>query len=244
MNIQGLIERYEKIKASKKKLTSVDLVLKDLRSLDEPEPLPFKLKDVVRRIRGFDPTTQTRWLNDILKELGDDYGSMKYHEGYEQGKFEGEWVGNQLKDADKIRCELNKAKVPQVAADWYEENKDDFEGNLFRYIINISSIFDGAKLNEFDRWFLLASTKSFQTLVNMHQFGYDVEEEKKFFVKIKCLSEEYKYLNYFKSCCEWLFSEKEETKEYRTAHTRKELEEAGFGWVFNCEGIEIEEVEG
>lgn len=33
MNIQVLIERYEKFKASKKKLTSVDLVLKDLRSL-------------------------------------------------------------------------------------------------------------------------------------------------------------------------------------------------------------------
>ena len=101
MNIQGLIERYEKFKASKKKLTSVDLVLNDLRSLDEPGPLPFKLKDVVRRIRGFDPTTQTRWLNDILKELGDDYGSMKYRSGYEQGKLEGAWVGNQLKDADK-----------------------------------------------------------------------------------------------------------------------------------------------
>lgn len=25
--------------------------------------------------------------------------------------------------------------------------------------------------------------------------------------------------------------------------TRKELEQAGFGWVFDCEGIEIEEVE-
>lgn len=25
--------------------------------------------------------------------------------------------------------------------------------------------------------------------------------------------------------------------------TRKELEEADFGWVFDCEGIEIEEVE-
>lgn len=244
MNIQGLIERYEKFKASKKKMTSIDLVLKDLRSLDEPEPLPFKLKDVVGRIKGFDPTTQTRWLNDILKELGSDYGLMKYRSGYEQGKSEGAWIGNQLKDADKIRRELNKVKVTQFVADWYEENKDDFEGNLFRYIINISSIFDGAKLNEFDRWFLNASTKPFQTLVNMHQFGYEVEEEKKFFVKIKCLSEEYKYLNYFKSCREWLFSEKEETKEYRTAHTRKELEEAGFGWVFDCPGIEIEEVEG
>ena len=51
MNIQGLIERYEKFKANQKKMTSVDLVLRDLRSLDEPEPLPFKLKDVVGRIK-------------------------------------------------------------------------------------------------------------------------------------------------------------------------------------------------
>ena len=123
MNKQGLIERYEKFKASKKKLTSVDLVLKDLRSLDESEPLPFKLKDVVRRIRGFDPTTQTRWLNDILKELGDDYGSMKYREGYEQGKFEGAWVGNQLKDADKVRQELNIPVIPQFVADFITEQK-------------------------------------------------------------------------------------------------------------------------
>ena len=250
-NKQELIKEFEEIGIYKLNIFSTEIktiptetAIELIKQLDEPEPLPFKLKDVVRRIRGFDSTTQTRWLNDILKELGDDYGSMKYRSGYEQGKLEGEWVGNQLKDADKIRRELNQVKVPQVVADWYEENKDDFEGNLFRYIINISSIFDGAKLNEFDRWFLNASTKPFQTLVNMHQFGYDVEEEKKFFVKIKCLSEEYKYLNYFKSCREWLFSEKEETKEYRTAHTRKELEEAGFGWVFDCEGVEIEEVEG
>ena len=62
-------------------------------------------------------------------------------------------------------------------------------------------------------------------------------------MKIKCLSEEYKYLNYFKSCREWLFSEKEETKEYRTAHTRKELEEAGFNEVFNSPLFETVEVE-
>lgn len=67
MNIQGLIERYEKFKDSKKKLTSVDLVLKDLRSLDEPEPLPFKLKDVVRRIRGFDQQLKPDGLMTFLK---------------------------------------------------------------------------------------------------------------------------------------------------------------------------------
>ena len=242
MNIQGLIERYEKFKASKKKLTSVDLVLKDLRSLDEPEPLPFKLKDVVRRIRGFDPTTQTRWLNDILKELGDDYGSMKYRSGYEQGKLEGAWVGNQLKDADKIRRELNQVKVPQFVADWYEENKDDFEGNLFRCVYNITSIFDGAKLNEFEKWFLIASTKSFQTLVNMHQFGYEVEKEKRYRIS---MPKARNYKNHAQILCEkdgkmfWCG----EWHSFRAEFTSKELEEAGFGWVFDCPGIQIEEVE-
>ena len=118
MNNEKLIEKYEKIKTNKKKLTSVDLVLKDLRSLDEPEPLPFKLKDVVGRIRGFDPTTQAIWLNTILKELGNDYGLMKYRSGYDQGLLDGAWVGNQLKDADKIRQELNKVLLPEFMYDW------------------------------------------------------------------------------------------------------------------------------
>ena len=242
MNIQGLIERYEKFKASKKKMTSVDLVLKDLRSLDEPKPLPFKLKDVVRRIRGFDPTTQTRWLNDILKELGDDYGSMKYRSGYEQGKLEGALVGNQLKDADKIRRELNKVKVTQFVADWYEENKDDFEGNLYRCTLNIPSTFDGAKLNEFERWFLNASTKPFQTLVNMHQFGHEVEEEKRYLVKIKGNIKE-NMLVYGEFVERYFFTKSSSLYNVIHFHTRKELEDAGFGWVFDCPGIEIEEVE-
>ena len=70
-------------------------------------------------------------------------------------------------------------------AGWYEENKDDFEGNLFRCVHNIPSIFDGAKLNEFERWFLNASTKPFKTLVNMHQFSYEVEKEKRYTVVMK-----------------------------------------------------------
>lgn len=230
MNVQGLIELYEKFKASKKKATSVDLVLKDLRSLDEPEPLPFKLKDVVGRIRGFDPMTQARWLNGILKELGSDYGSMKYRSGYEQGKIEG-------------MVEREKVKVPQFVADWYEENKDDFEGNLYRCAHNIPSVFDGAKLNEFERWFLLASTKSFQTLVNMHQFGYTVEEEKRYLVKMKGIDTNFNFLNRHRNENYWIFSIKDKNTLYQTHHTRKELEEADFGWVFDCPGIEIEEVE-
>ena len=28
-----------------------------------------------------------------------------------------------------------------------------------------------------------------------------------------------------------------------TNFTQKQLEQAGFGWVFDCEGVEVEEVE-
>lgn len=132
--------------------------------------------------------------------------------------------------------EPQSVKVQQFVADWYEENKDDFEGNLFRCAHNIPSIFDGAKLNEFERWFLNASTKPFQTLVNMHQFGYEVEEEKRYFVKITAAKQ-------------YLVKVKDENflgflqSRLRSKFTRKQLEEAGFDWVFDCPGIEIKEVE-
>lgn len=231
MNIQGLIERYEKIKASKKKLTSVDLVLKDLRSLDEPEPLPFKLKDVVRRIRGFNPTTQTRWLNDILKELGDDYGSMKYREGYEQGKFDGEWAGKQLKDADKIRRELNIPVIPQFVADFITEQKK--LGYTLSYSI------DGSMSDRVAEWYWDNS----ELFALAWIFGYEVEKEKRYVVKVKGICGNHETLNCEKHSKKWLFSVREENSLYKTKHTRKELEEAGFGWVFDCEGVEIEEVE-
>ena len=233
MNIQGLIERYEKFKASKKKLTSVDLVLKDLQSLDEPEPLPFKLKDVVRRIRGFDPTTQTRWLNDILKELGDDYGSMKYRSGYEQGKLEGAWVGNQLKDADKIRQELNKPVIPQFVAEIIEYYKGQN-----------ATLYDALREKNFNKQYnewLMNEQDAYNKVARAWLDGYEVEEEKRYRVKIKGEIEE-NLLVYGLGIERYFFARTYDSSK-RGEHTRKELEEAGFGWVFDCEGIEIEEVE-
>ena len=233
MNIQGLIERYEKFKASKKKLTSVDLVLKDLRSLDEPEPLPFKLKDVVRRIRGFDPTTQTRWLNDILKELGDDYGSMKYRSGYEQGKLEGSWVGNQLKDADKIRRELNKVKVPQFIADKIEYCKQTDGYSLFHamdYCYNFNDCEDWLESNE-------------EKFARAWLDGYEVEEDKRYFVKMKNIHIDSAYLKHQLQDNHWYWGSLTECGAFSPYHTKKELEADDFGWVFDCDCIEVEEVE-
>lgn len=72
--------------------------------------------------------------------------------------------------------------------------------------------------------------------------GYEVEKEKRYRVKAKGVC--------FNSCLifekinkTWIFSSIYETDHQRGNHTRKELEEAGLGWVFDCPGIEIEEVE-
>lgn len=231
MNIQGLIERYEKFKASKKKMTSVDLVLKDLRSLDEPESLPFKLKDVVGRIRGFDPITQAIWLNKILDELGSDYGLMKYRSGYEQGKIEGAWVGNQLKDADKIRRELNQVKVPQCVAVFITEQKK--LGHTLSYSI------DASMSDRVAEWYWDNS----EIFARAWLDGYEVEKEKRYLVKVKGVCGNHETLNCEKHSKKWLFSDREENSLYKTKHTRKELEDAGFSEVFNSPLFEVEEVE-
>ena len=61
--------------------------------------------------------------------------------------------------------------------------------------------------------------------------------------EIKKIAERMGYLNRLKGTSEFMISYPEENNLYATKFTRKELEEAGFGWVFDCEGIEIEEVE-
>lgn len=125
MNKQELINRiialpYESYKYNP--YIELKRVLGLLEQLDEPQPI--KLKDVIARIKVFDGGTQKVWLNEILNELGSDYGTLKYKAGYEQGKLEGEWVGQQLKDADKIRQELNKPVILQFVADWIKYCKN------------------------------------------------------------------------------------------------------------------------
>lgn len=138
--------------------------------------------------------------------------------------------------------EPQKPVVPQFVANWYEENKDDFEGNLFRCINTISSMYEDEELNDFENWVIEAHTEPFQTLVNMHQFGYEVEKEKRYRVKVKgvCFNS---CLIFEKKNKKWFFSSIYEIDHQRGYHTRKQLEQAGFDWVFDCEGIEIEEVE-
>ena len=142
-----------------------------------------------------------------------------------------------LKDLRQLD-EPQKPVVPQFVADWYEEHKDNLEFNIFDYVyrFNQNAGFD------FKDWFDDFNTKPIQTLVNMHQFGYEVEKEKRYLVKLKGIEKEKCYLNYNFGGV-WLFYNQENFYGYRAHHTRKEIEDAGFGEVFNSPLFEVEEVE-
>ena len=142
--------------------------------------------------------------------------------------------------------EPKPVKVKQCVADWYEKNKDDFETSLFQCIYELFKKRNDSELNEFENWVIDENTKPFQTLVNMHQFGYEVEEEKRYFVKAKSIGDHNNYLKYNTNQKHWYFGSRfiyVNDVDTKIHHTRKELEEANFGWVFDCPGIEIEEVE-
>ena len=67
-------------------------------------------------------------------------------------------------------------------------------------------------------------------------------KEKRYIVKMKGLNEDSSYLNYDSIDDEWYFTDAENGPAVGTHHTRKQLEEAGFGWMFDCKGLEVDEV--
>ena len=143
----------------------------------------------------------------------------------------GALVGGMLKKFEKVT-------IPQFVADWYEDHKDSFDYNLWEYLTD----WEEQEPSEFKEWFN-KSNKAFQTLVNMHQFGYEVEKEKRYLVKLKGINSESEYLYYGNGSCTWRFREKNESGYFRKNHTRKELKDAGFGEVFNSQLFEVKEVE-
>ena len=129
-----------------------------------------------------------------------------------------------------------KVVVPKFVADWIEECKND-DFHLF-------GAMEGISLNQkkLDYWF--REDDNMELFARAWLDGYEVEEEKRYYVRFKGMeSGDFNYLNFIKFQHAWVLSSIKLDKKFRTEHTKKQLEEAGFGWVFDCEGIEIEEVE-
>ncbi|MDN3290911.1 DUF1642 domain-containing protein [Streptococcus sp.] len=134
--------------------------------------------------------------------------------------------------------EPQPVKVPQCVADVIEGAKEqsvELE-DAFEYVWEVAT-------GELREWF--------RKLENRNNFarawldGYEVEEEKRYFVKVKSIGDRNNYLKYNTNQKHWYFGSRfiyVNDVDTKIHHTRKELEEANFGWVFDCPGIEIEEV--
>lgn len=130
--------------------------------------------------------------------------------------------------------EPQKPVVPQFVANWYEDIKVEFYVVLERLVLNYQNNTD----MPICKWFL-ETEGALTILINMHQFGYTVEKEKRYTVKLiktkqylYCRDNDFTFVTYTRPEDNLLL-----------CHTRKELEEAGFEEVFNSPLFEVEEVE-
>ncbi|MEZ7653076.1 DUF1642 domain-containing protein [Streptococcus sp. 27098_8_103] len=165
-------------------------------------------------------------LNELIEKLENlsGYGSRDYIERNE--------ILNLVEQLD----EPQPVKVPQCVADVIEgarEKSPELEDALHYTWGN------GTK--EFTEWYQKKSNRDLFARAWLD--GYEVEEEKRYYVRFKWIESAYSYLTFIKRFDAWTLADIKLDKKFRSEHTRKQLEEAGFGWVFDCPGIEIEEVD-
>ena len=216
MNKQELIEE---IKRSNEVFPKTP-VLYLIEQLDEPQPL--KLKDIISRMKQLFPLSRSEWIDEILKEFGEELFLWKYKAGYEQGKLEG-------------IVEREKVTIPQFVADWIEYckiKKISLAHALYRS--------DEAENKSVYRW-IVECLENQETFARAWLDGYEVEKEKeKRYEVILCNGQSLKTV----------YRQGDDYLDFENVYgdlenfTRKQLEDANFGWVFDCEGVEVEEVEG
>lgn len=136
-----------------------------------------------------------------------------------------------------------KPVVPQFVANWIEYCKNTFLSLVRSLMVDEVDFFNYANQEDYSRLInFLGSEINQRIFARAWLYGYEVEKEKRYLVKFKEIEKGFNFLNFDTVGKEWKMFDCSNTLVYRTHHTRKELEEANFGWVFDCEGIEIEEV--
>lgn len=135
---------------------------------------------------------------------------------------------------------LPKTIVPQCVADWIDVCKENLAIGLYT-AMNPDFLKQWNKSDELICW--IKKARNQDIFARAWVDGYEVEKEPRYTVRIKGVDGYATHLNENLDNHEWFFASDDDVKGYRIKHTRKDLEEAGFGWIFSCEGIEVEEAE-
>lgn len=123
--------------------------------------------------------------------------------------------------------EPQKVKVPRFVAEWIEEARKACKDVVELFEFDFTN-------DEVRKWFM--QERPFDLVARAWLDGYEVEEEKRYLVTLKNRQPLVKS----QSGSTLYFSQDITARNYKG--TQKELEDAKFGWVFDCPGIEIEEV--
>ena len=138
-------------------------------------------------------------------------------------------------DKNLVHKDINepqKATIPQFVADWIEVCKENLAIGLYTAM---DPNFMKQNNQSADLMLWIKKNSNQEIFAQAWIFGYTVEE-KQYTVKIKAVDQylvsvkDEKFLGFLQS-------------RLRSKFTRKELENAGFGWVFDCPGVEVREVE-
>lgn len=145
------------------------------------------------------------------------------------------WILGSLKQIDEIK----EVEIPQFVTDWYEDHKDDLDYSIWN-VITSKAILTRKEATIKD-W-IENNEDAIITIVKMHLFGYKIEEEKKYLVRMIGLDKDESYLKYNIKSDFWYLGNNETYKNTRIKHTMKELEDNGFKEVFPSPLFAIEEV--
>lgn len=144
---------------------------------------------------------------------------------YEDACFATVLVDEVLEDLKQLD-EPRKVKIPQFVADIIEEYKDKGAPIIDIFTEKYSN-------KEYNTW-LANELNAYDRAARAWLDGYEVEKEQKYKVKLKNTDD---YLNQTETGFHFFNNWKNNEK-----FTRKELEYSDFGWVFDCPGVEVEEV--
>lgn len=132
--------------------------------------------------------------------------------------------------------EPQKPVVPQFVADWIKYCKFTHVDLQHALIVGDVYFYNYANQKDFSKLKAFLETENNQeNFARAWLDGYKVEKEKRYTVKLKNTND---YLNQTEVGFHFYDNCRNNGK-----FTRKEIEDANFGWVFDCPGIEIEEAE-